>query len=678
MPSKDVVAMHPFDPLSVSEIPFVADLLRQHTPLDLCFNTITLHEPPKTELLAYFQSNGPKPDRKALVIALEKGTPQVHEAIVNITTSTVEKFVYRPGMCPTISLEDLEMVESIVRSDPGVIEQCKILGVEDMSKVYCDAWTIGFDKRWGAKRRMQQALMYYRESPTDNQYAHPLDFCPIVDTDAQKVIEIDIRSVNGERTPIPKKQYNYLPEFVAETYRPDLKPINITQPEGVSFQMNGNEIEWTGFKFHIGFNAREGIVLNNIRYADPQEGGKDRSMFYRLSIAEMVVPYGEPSAPHHRKHAFDVGEYGMGAMTNSLKLGCDCKGSIHYLDGVYSNRRGEAVVIPQAICIHEEDAGILFKHTDFRDGKCVVARNRKLVVSQVFTAANYEYCIYWNFFLDGTIQVELKLTGMLNTYCLHPTEEAAPWGTEVGERITAHNHQHIFCLRIDPQVDGVNNSVMQSDAMPSPHPPGSEENPYGNAFFCQKTVLKTTAEAACDYNHETSRTWDIVNPSKMHPTAKKPVAFKIVSRESPRLLAQPGSLVWNRAGFARHTFWVTPYQDDQLYPAGRYVPQTSGLENDLEGNFNIITWTKEAANIENTDVVCWLNFGLTHFPRAEDFPVMPTEPVSILLRPTNFFKQNPALDIRPLQAQGESQYAFENGKENGNGEVTEAMKKCCV
>lgn len=105
----------------------------------------------------------------------------------------------------------------------------------------------------------------------------------------------------------------------------------------------------------------------------------------------------------------------MGLMTNSLQLGCDCKGSIHYLDGIISNRAGDATVIKNAVCIHEEDAGILFKHTDFRDENVISTRGRKLVISQVFTAANYEYCIYWQIYQDGTIQIELKLTGMLNT-----------------------------------------------------------------------------------------------------------------------------------------------------------------------------------------------------------------------------------------------------------------------
>lgn len=157
-----------------------------------------------------------------------------------------------------------------------------------MHKVYCDPWTIGYDERWGADSRVQQALMYYRPDPDTCQYQYPLDFCPIYDAETNTIISIDIPKV---RRPLSKAPaINYHPKAVQETqggYRTNLKPIHITQPEGVSFTMRGREIEWQNWKLHIGFNYREGIVLNNIRYLDK---GVDRPIFYRLSIAEMVVP----------------------------------------------------------------------------------------------------------------------------------------------------------------------------------------------------------------------------------------------------------------------------------------------------------------------------------------------------------------------------------------------------
>lgn len=244
-------------------------------------------------------------------------------------------------------------------------------------------------------------------------------------------------------------------------------------------------------------------------------------------------------------------------MTNSLALGCDCKGSIHYLDAEFPTRDGNAVrLIKNAICIHEEDAGILHKHTDFRDDSVVVTRARKLIVQQIFTAANYEYAVAWQFHQDGTIQPEVKLTGILNTYVQNP-DEICEWGTQVWPGVNAHFHQHLFCMRLDANIDGGPNSVFAVDAVPSDKPVGSKENPYGNAFYAKKTKLRTTGDAVTDYLSETGRTWDIVNEERINRCSGKPAGYKLVSREVPMLLPKKGSLVWKRAGFARHTVHVT-------------------------------------------------------------------------------------------------------------------------
>ncbi|RMJ26519.1 amine oxidase [Aspergillus sp. HF37] len=641
------VVPHPLDQLSIVEVPAAAQLIREYaSPKVLKFNCITLREPRKQDYAAYRHGQAPRPDRRAFAIIIEQGSGLVAEVVANLTTSKVEEWKEVKDVVPTLTLEDLDVIERIARNDPRVIKACEDVGITDMSKVFVDGWAIGYDERWGFERRLQQGLVYYRNHEFDNQYAHPLDFSIVADTEREEILSVDVRFVNGERTAVPLTEHNYLPDFIGDKYQHDrLKPIDITQPQGVSFQVRGNELSWAGYKMHVGFNYREGIVLSDVRMHDPYED-RDRALYNRISVVEMVVPYGCPEPPHHKKHAFDVGEYGTGYMTNSLKLGCDCKGAIHYMDGVLSTGSGEAAVIKNAICIHEEDNGLLYKHTDFRDGTVVSARDRKLIVSQIITAANYEYGFYHTFTLDGTYKLEVKLTGMLNTYCMHPSEQAAPYGTEVAPRINAHNHQHLFSLRVDSEVDGRNNSVLQSDAVPSEYPVGSPENYYGNGFVCKKTPLRTSLDAATSYCHETNRSWDIINPNKLNDISKKPVSFKIINNSCPPMLAKPGSVVWKRAAFARNSLWVVPYKDYELFPAGDYVCQSTGQEGH-PFNQSILDWAQRNENIENTDIVCYLQFGLTHFPRTEDFPIMPAEPVSIMLRASNFFQKNPALWVPP-------------------------------
>lgn len=611
------------------------------------FNCLTLREPKKSEYAAFRAGSGPRPDRRAFAIIVEKGSATiVAEVVANLTRREVESWKEVKDVCPTLTLEDLDICERVARADPRVIKACSDIGITDMSKVYIDGWAIGYDARWGRDRRLQQGLVYYRNSAYDNQYAHPLDFTVVVDTEKEELLAVDIRLVNGERTQVPLTEHNYMPEFISNGYiQGKLKPIDITQPEGVSFQMRGSEIFWGGYKMHIGFNYREGLVLSDVRFEDQHER-RERTLFNRLSVVEMVVPYGNPDPPHHRKHAFDVGEYGSGFMTNPLKLGCDCKGVIHYLDAIMATGNGDPAVVKNAICIHEEDNGLLFKHTDYRDGTVITARDRKLIISHILTAANYDYCFYHIFTLDGTYKLEVRLTGQLNTYCMHPSETAAPYGNEIAPGITAHNHQHIFSLRVDPEIDGANNSVVQNDAVLTDAPTGSPENPFGNGFYCKKTPFKTAKEGAAEYTAATSRSWDIINPNRINPSNKKPIAYKILNSSCPTILAKPDSTVSKRAAFTHKALWVTPYKDYELFPAGDYVCQSSG-ELGHPHNETIVDWVNRDESIDNTDIVCYVQFGLTHFPRTEDFPIMPCEPVSVMMRASNFFERNPALWVPP-------------------------------
>ncbi|CRK24828.1 hypothetical protein BN1708_003945 [Verticillium longisporum] len=425
-------AKHPLDPLDAYEIENVVSIVRSQKGT-VHFNTVTLHEPRKQDMPKWLANPGttPVPTRVADVVAVNR-SGQVYDVLVDLNRGIITKWEALDGVQPMIILEEMINVEHILCKDPRVIEQCSIIGnaPEDMDKVYCDPWTITHDEKYGTKARAQQALLYYRPHVDDSQYSFPLDFYPVFDVAKKEVIDVDIPPVRRPLS-LAKPNNYHVPDIEKEGgFRTGLKPINITQPERVSFTVQNRVIRWQNWSIHVGFNYREGIVLNDINFFDKFEG-KNRPLFYRLSLAELVVPYGNPDHPHHRKHAFDIGEYGAGNMTNSLALGCDCKGAIHYMDAHLPTQADGVRSIKNAICIHEEDAGILFKHTDFRDDSTIVTRGRKLLISHIFTAANYEYCIYWVFHQDGAIQLEIKLTGILNTACINPGDDTEGYGTEV-------------------------------------------------------------------------------------------------------------------------------------------------------------------------------------------------------------------------------------------------------
>jgi primary-amine oxidase len=654
---------HPLDPLSVAEIKTATTIIKEYfAGRKIAFNTITLKEPTKRAYLEWKENNGPFPPRIVYYVILEEGVPGIKDGLVDLIAMQVLSVQPLANSQPILTVEDLVGTEEIIRNDPYVIEQCGIVGIppSDMHKVYCDPWTIGYDERWGAGRRLQQALVYYRHDEDDSQYSHPLDFCPIVDTEEKKVIYIDIP--NRRRKVSKHPNANFYPKDMINKYgkmREGLKPINVTQPEGVSFEMEGNLMKWNNFSFHIGFNYREGIVLSDIHYNDH---GKNRSIFHRISLSEMIVPYGATDFPHQRKHALDIGEYGAGYMTNPLSLGCDCKGVIHYLDAHFADRAGEPITVKHAVCIHEEDDGLLFKHSDFRDnfGTSIVTRSTRLIISQIFTAANYEYCIYWNFLQDGAIRLDIKLTGILNTYCIDDEagETTGRFGCRVYPNVNAHNHQHLFALRVHPRIDGDGNSVAVVDGSAAEEPLGSEGNMYGNGFYAKSKTFQTVKDSFTQF--ENGRSWDMFNPKLKNEYSGKHPSYKLVSFQCPPLFAKPGSLVYKRAPWAHNTVQVVKYEEDRLYPSGDHVPQWSG-----DGVVGMRKWVGDGSDsITDTDILFYHTFGISHFPAPEDFPLMPAEPITLMLRPRHFFTENPALDVIPSHSMTTSE-----ARKAGNTEI---------
>ncbi|KAJ2933135.1 hypothetical protein H1R20_g3948, partial [Candolleomyces eurysporus] len=651
---------HPLDPLTAEEIVAVTSEVRKYVAAKtdikaVRFFSSSLLPPPKRVVLAYLGiplEPGAKPEeptpivRRAEADFLDAVRGGGYNATVALKDGKweVEDFVeLDKALHPFISPEELMECEFIVKADPKVQELAKAVGIEP-DQIACDGWSIGYDARFPQSQRVQQAFVYARFSEHENLYAHPLDFIPIVDSTQQKVIHIDFpphykKTENGhklstdfvgapsleqdalavsnrDRIPPPLRRWDFLPDLMEKSeeggykQRTDLKPLHVVQPEGVSFKMNGHVLEWQNWSMHIAFTPREGIALSTITYND---NGEIRPLFYRLSLAEMVVPYGAPEFPHPRKFAFDSGEYGMGTMANELSLGCDCLGQIHYLPGAYVTHSGDAFVIKNVICIHEEDAGVLWKHSDYRTGgRGHTVRRRRLVVKYVW---NY------HFYQDGHVEFEVRLTGILQVY-VSGDNEPNPFGATVAPNINAHYHQHMFCLRVDPMIDGLKNTVIESDVIPLPDAPtGSASNYAGNAFISQDTVIENETGRQYDFTKE--RRWRIVNSGRKHYASGKAGGFAIgVKGAAAPMMVREDSWAAKRSTFLSNTLWVckevegTKSGSQRIWPSGKYVPMTREEPKDSIGK-----WVEGKENVVDEDLLVYINFGTTHIPRPEDWPV---------------------------------------------------------
>ncbi len=636
---------HPLDPLTADEIWLVRGTVLQAEQYAAMargarFITIELRDPEKADLEARIESieEGESPggaplDRLADVVLLDREDASTHEVAVDLEGPTVVAWNRLEGVQPLAVVEELAEAEELVKHDPRFQAALARRGVEDFDAVQIDAWPAGNFGDPSETGRLARCVAFLRPNPGDSEWAHPVEgLIALVELTSLEVLRIDDHGV----VPIPAEPGNFDVDAAVELtggLREDIESYEISQPQGPSFEVDGRFVRWQNWELHVGFTPREGLVLNQVAYRD---GGVRRSIMHRASLSEMVVPYGDPSPTHYFKNAFDLGENGVGIAASSLRLGCDCLGEVHYFEATVSNGAGEPMPIPNAICMHEEDIGVLWRHIDWRTREGEVRRGRRLVISSFSAIGNYDYGFFWYLHQDGSIAFEVKLTGVLSTGAVDPDSGQPTHGVLVAPGLNAMIHQHYFNMRLDLDIDGIDNSVIEVSTESSPPGP---ENPYGNAFRVDRRPLRSEEQAKRRLDPASARWWEIVNPSRRHRLGA-PVGYRLVPGENTRPFAQPDAPVSRRAGFIGEHVWVTPYEREERYAAGEYP-------NQHPGGAGLPSWTAADRPIVDTDLVLWYTFGHHHVPRPEDWPVMPVATIGFQLKPVSFFTRNPALDVPP-------------------------------
>jgi primary-amine oxidase len=628
-----VAVRHPLDPLGAEEIrAAVAAVRASHPELERpSFSLVVLVDPPKEAVVGH--RPGDAIERTARVVVTDRAHRRTYEALVALAASG-EVIAWREleGVWPPILAEDFARAAQAALADERFVAGLRRRGIDDLDQVQVDPLSAGHFPQNPPGRRIVWATPYLKPTPLSNAYSSPIEHLrAAVDLDSGEVLEV---IDDDPIVPISTADGDYETEEAVGGWRTDVAPLDIVQPDGPGFTLDGNEISWQGWRLHAALHPVDGLVLSDVRFRD---GDEDRRILYRASLSEMVVPYGDPHDGFYWRTYFDAGEYGMGRLANSLQLGCDCLGEIRYLDATLTDGAGEPYALPNAICIHEEDAGILWKHTDPASGRAHVRRARKLVVSFIATVGNYDYGFYWSLHQDGTIELEAKLTGIVLTRGVTPGQELQS-ATRIAPDLAAPHHQHLFCMRLDMAVDGFANTVQEVDLVA---PDAGPDNPWSQAIVTRVTPIRRESEGRRQIDPAAARTWKVVNPHRRNHVGE-PTAYRLQPFNGPTMLASPDSSVGRRAGFAHAALWVTRYHPEELHAAGEHPNQHAG-------GAGLPAWTARDRALEDTDVVLWHTFGVSHAVRIEDWPVMPVERIGFALRPVGFFARNPAIDVPPSE-----------------------------
>lgn len=636
---------HPLDPLNNAEIEVAVEVLRAAGKLteDVFFPVIALREPEKKVVLAF--EPGLPIRREASIVVLDRQANQTYESVVDLTERSLRFWKAVPNAHPAVLIDEYAVVGTIVRKDAKWQAAIRRRGITDFGQVYLDCWAPGHVVLPGSEDARLMRVLSFMKGTATNQYGRPIEgLVATVNLQTGKVVDL----LDTGSLPVPTETFTdfFDPAVIGP---PRAMPGGLTtiQKDGQGFQVRGHEITWQNWRFRYAIHPREGLVLYTVGY---RENEKLRPILYRASVAEMVVPYADPSAAWNWRSAFDQGEYGLGRTCNSLQLGGDVPENAVLRDAVFANDRGAPYVHPAAVAIYEQDGGLLWKHFDPDSGKTAIRRARKLVISYTTTIGNYDYALDWTFHQDGSLEVGIHLTGILLGKGVVPQtcenckelvaakSEIEPkgdqrFGTLVDEAVVATNHQHLFNFRMDFDIDGTGNSVAETRVRGLPAGP---ENPLGNAFIHVEKPLRIESQARADLNLADHLRWKVFNPN-VHNARGHLSGYLLEPGSNSVAYATPESLVRKRAGFINHHLWTTRYRNDESHSAGEYPRQQAVGE-------GLPQWSADES-LENQDVVLWYTLGVTHIPRAEEWPVMPAAHAGFRLIPAGFFSRNPALDV---------------------------------
>jgi primary-amine oxidase len=620
---------YPLDPLTAIEMQKVVQILKDNhlvTGSD-CFNIINLKEPPKKEVLAY--KRGEPFRREAYTSYYDYSKPGMTEAVVDLNAGKVISVKNIPNVIGMGLDADSLAAEKIVRKDPAWAAALKKRGIAIDSVVHRTIFPgdLGIAP---LGHREQLVIPHRKGNKVDIE-----GLLAYVDFTTGKIMKI----VDDPTRFSDRVDLNYFDEDVVRdtSNRPGPKPIRIMQPEGSSITINGREISWQNWRLRYGIDNREGLIIYNVRYVD---NGKERPVMYKGSMPEMIVPYGAPSLLQAAYNFFDAGEYRLGqGIARPMSPGSDAPENAFYEPATLHRENGSPYQLDKAVAIFEEYGGTLWRHGT------VSRRATNLAIKYYTQIENYDYGFTWRFKEDGTIDVDIELTGIVEVQGVNRTDamdapdkndlsyNGMPFGTLVKPHIEAINHQHFFVFRLDMDVDGSqNNGVMEMNSQAVP--PG-KDNPYGNAFVVGHTHFMTEQQAQRDINYESARCWHIMNTS-VHNALGQHTGYMLMPGSQAKPFMPPGSFVRKKAGFLDHQFWVTQYSDDEEYPAGIY-PASNKVYGGLK------QWTSKNRSIGNDDVVLWYVAGITHIVRPEEWPVMPCHHMGFSLMPFGFFSENPTM-----------------------------------
>ncbi len=642
-------AEHPLDPLSYQEMWRALELLRDagHMDRDTRFSELTLREPAKRDVVAWT----PGAEMPRAAYAVVRQGRETYEATIDLAAGRVASWTPLTGVQPSWIGEEFNALVDKVLEHPDFIAGLAARGITDFTFLDCRTGPPGYFGTAEERGRRIGNVSCSESRDVRNSWTRRVEgLSAVVDLVAGEVLRV----VDDGPVPITGTVADF-DRTTLDAPREVPGPIDTRQPLGPGFELDGYQVRWQNWRFHLRPDQRVGVVLSLVRY-QPAPPAAARSVLYQGYLSEIFVPYMDPSFAWYRRNFIDIGEFVAGGLAKSLLRGRDCPDHAVYVDTLISGGNGRPRTVQDTICLYERETGDpVWRH--YADEQPDSRRSRDLVVRTGAVVGNYDYVLDWIFRQDGSIEARVGATGILEVKAANAasaTESAAAaratdadgaeapaapdredaYGRFVDRNIVAVNHDHYFSYRLDLDIDGTGNRFVTDRLVARRLPP---DHPRRSLWVQEQQVAASERDAQLDIDLQRPALWRVLSTERVN-AAGYPTSFQVLPGRNANTLLSADDYPRRRAGFIDHHLWVTPYRVEERYAAGDH-PTLS------EPGLGLPDWTAADRPVLDTDIVLWHTVGMHHLPRAEDWPVMPTMWHGFELRPFDFFDRNPALDV---------------------------------
>lgn len=630
------LAAHPMDALTPDEIMASATILRGAGKFGdtVRMVSLTLDESPKAEVRDW--SAGKPFGRRAFAVLLDGS--RLAEARIDLSAQALTSWTAIENRQAALTVEEFIAAGDIVKDDARWRDAMAKRGITNLRSVVCFPLSVGpaIDPAL-AGRRLLNVSCVDRSGAVNNVWGKPIEnLMAMVDVAERKVLSVTDLGV----LPLPPETPSHAWADSGRA-RAVSKPVDMVAPQGTNISVEGGQVRWDNWSFHVRLDPRLGSVLSLIRYDDR---GTWRDIAYQVSASEMFVPYMDPAVTWSFRGYMDIGEYGFGLLATQLRPGQDCPASAVFLDLAIADAKGEPLALKGVVCLFERPTGDpLWRHDETVGGSYEMRANTELVVRMAPVIGNYDYFVDYVFDRAGDIDIKLgaygidETKGVASSTLSDPTAAAdTAYGTLVAKRLLAVNHDHYMAFRLDMDVDGTDNRLVEDRITPRRI---SADGPRRSLWQIESRPMAVEGPVTTPLNAAQFR----VESTGRKNAQGYPTGYQIMPGHTDTSILAPDDPIQARAGFTAYTLWSSAYAPGERFAAGAYPNQNPEVD-------GLPKWVAAKRPIDGRDLVLWYTVGFHHVPRAEDWPAMPGLWHGFRLRPFNFFDRSPALDVPPVDA----------------------------